>query len=257
VKRASKGNPKDSAAEIALLPQPGQRSLIIGMTGGGKTGFLCWVLKRLEASPIVIYDIKDEQKFPLLPFSTVVTYPHEILEAIAKAEHDYIIVRPPDHILGEPEELDEYLWNHYQNLRGVTAVIDEAPAFHRNGRAFKGLTALLARGRSRGITTIMAAQRPAMISRACITESQNLYCFYVGDGADKKRLTDIIPNFEDLPDPPEFGFYFFKAGKREVHKFGPIKLDPEMDTGYVDKTIDVEPVAETVPVKRVKTFNWV
>ncbi len=244
---------------ITLLPGLGERSLIVGMTGSGKTAFLCWLLKRLEQSPIVIYDIKDEEKFPKLPYSTIVTHHHGILEAIDKAESDYIVVRPPADILGEPELLDDYLWKHYERLHGITAVIDEAPAFHRNGRAFKGLTALMARGRSRGITTIVAAQRPAMISRSCITESQNLFCFYVGDGADKKRLSDIIPNFEDMADPPEHGFYFFRAGSRALHKFGKVKLDPELDTGYISAALDaVDVVADDDTAKpRKRNFNWV
>jgi hypothetical protein len=241
--------------QIQLMPERGERSLIVGQTGSGKTAFACWLLKRLPDSPIVIYDIKDEGKFPALKDSIVVSTVEEITETIRKAEHDYIIVRPPAEIIGEPELLDEYLWNHYNNLHGVAAFVDEAPAFHRNGRAYKGLMALLARGRSRGISTILAAQRPALISRFCITESQKLYCFYIGDGADKKRLSDIIPDFDDMPDPPEHGFYFFRAGSREVHKFGPIELDPELNTGYIDKTLDVEPVAETAPAK--SRHDWI
>lgn len=248
-----------ASKRITLLPAEGERSLIVGMTGSGKTAFLCWLLKRLPQSPIVIYDIKDEEKFPRLDFSTIVTTHEEILEAIDKAESDYIVVRPPADILGEPEALDHYLWQHYERLHGVTAVIDEAPAFHRNGRAFKGLTALLARGRSRGITTIVAAQRPAMISRSCITESQNLFCFYVGDGADKKRLSEIIPDFDRMADPDEHGFYFFRAGSRAVHKFGKVKLDPKLDTGYISRVLEaVDVVADNENAKpRKKIFTWV
>lgn len=233
-----------------LIPRKGERSLIVGRTGSGKTAFAAWMLRRLETSPIIIYDTKEEDKFQAL-------IPHKIVETVAgmdeaidNPEIDYIIMRPPARSLRDPEELDELLWHHYENYKGIPAYIDEAYSFHKNGQAGPGLVALLTRGRSRGITTTISTQRPAWLSRFCFTESQRFYLFRLVDRFDKKRIGDVVPDFVDQPNPPEFGFYFFQTGDDTLTKFGPVKLDPLLNVGYTDLSTASEAPAEAT-AKRV------
>lgn len=218
----------------SLIPGRGERALIVGQTGSGKTAFAVWLLMRIPIAPVIIYDTKEEPKFSNLPASIVVETMEQTLKAYHDEKIDYIIVRPHVELLGHPEELDNYLFYHYINMRNSVAYIDEAYTFHSNGRSFKGLIALLSRGRSRGITTIISSQRPTMLSRLAITESQKLYVFKLGDRQDRKRLSDVIPNFDDYKLPEKHGFYFFESGDDEPHLFQPVKLDAEMDTGYTD-----------------------
>lgn len=222
----------------SFLPDRGERALIVGQTGSGKTAFCVWMMMRIPYAPIIIYDTKDETKFQRLPDSKIVVTMQEVAEAYDDEELDYIIVQPPVELLGKPDLLDDYLWFHYQHLRDSVCYIDEATTFHNNGRAYKGLIALLSRGRSRGITTIVSTQRPQGISRLCITEAQKLYIFRLGDRLDRKRLADVIPNFDDYKLPPKFGFYYFESGEDAPTMFKPVKLDRALDTGYTD----VQPV---------------
>lgn len=217
-----------------FLPGRGERALIVGQTGSGKTAFAVWMLYRILIAPIIIYDTKDEPKFTKLPNSKIVETPEQALEAYNDETIDYIVVRPPVELLGEPDELDKYLFYHYTHFRDSVAYIDEAYTFHAHGRAFKGLIALLSRGRSRGITTIISSQRPMMISRLCITEAQKVYAFRLSDRQDRKRLADIIPNFGDYPQPSKHGFYYYESGDEDAHIFRPVKLDRALDTGYTD-----------------------
>lgn len=219
----------------SFIPEPGERALIVGQTGGGKTAFAVWLLVRIPTAPIFIYDTKEEEKFPNLPNSVIVETVEEMAKEYNNEKIDYIIVRPPVEILGEPERLDDYLFYHYTHFRHSVAYIDEATTFHNNGRAFRGLIALFTRGRSRGISTIIASQRPRGLSRFAISESQKVYAFRLGDKDDRKRLGDVIPNFADLPIPPKHSFYFFESGEDAPHLFAPVKLDARFDTGYVDK----------------------
>lgn len=220
--------------EHSLIPGRGERALIVGQTGSGKTAFAVWLVYRVPFAPIVLYDTKDEPKFDKLPNSLTVETVEQMLKAYNDEKIDYIIVRPPVELLGEPQALDEYLFYHYTHLRDSVAYIDELYTFHANGRAFKGLIALLSRGRSRGITTIMSTQRPMMISRLCITEAQKLYIFKLGDRQDRKRIADVIPNFDDYKLPSKHGFYYFESGDDNPHLFQPVKLDPIINTGYTD-----------------------
>lgn len=225
-------------AQKSFIPETGERALIVGQTGSGKTAFATWILVRVPIAPIIIYDTKDETKFPKLKGSIIVESKEGIKEHYDNPEIDYIIVRPPVEMLGKWEELDELLFYHYTHFRNTVCYIDELYSFHNNARAGKGLIALLTRGRSRGITTIMSTQRPAMISRFAITESQKVYAFRLGDKQDRKRLSDVIPNFDDLPLPPKHGFYFYESGEDAPELYKPIKLDAALNTGYVDEHSD-------------------
>lgn len=231
-------------AHVSFLPETGERALIVGQTGSGKTAFATWLLERIPTSPIVIYDTKEEEKFPALPNSQMVHNQTACDEAVNDVTIDYVIFRPPVDQQGNPELLDDYLWHHYQHYKGIVSYIDEGQTFHRNTRAFKGLIALMARGRSRGITTILSTQRPVGIARSIISEAQKVYAFKLGDRRDRKVLSEVVPNFDRLPLPPKHGFYFFESGQDAATLFEPIALPAKYQTGYVD-TSNMENVAGT------------
>jgi len=224
-------------ARVSFIPEVGERALIVGQTGSGKTAFATWLLERIPTSPIVIYDTKEEEKFPMLPRSVVVHSQRACDEALHDLSIDFVILRPPVEQQGEPEILDAYLWHHYQNYKGIVAYIDEGQTFHKGGRAYKGLIALMARGRSRGITTILSTQRPVSISRSIISEAQKVYAFKLGDRRDRKILSEVVPNFDKIPLPPKHGFYFFESGQDAPTLFAPITLPAKYNSGYVDATV--------------------
>jgi hypothetical protein len=223
-----------------FVPNQGERALIVGQTGSGKTAFACWLLLRIPHAPIFLYDTKEEEKFPKLPASVVVETMEQAAKYYDDEKVDYIIIRPPVEIIGKPELLDDMLFYHYNNFKHSTAYIDEAYTFASNGRAHKGMLAIYTRGRSRGITCIMSTQRPVLIPRVAITEAQKVFVFKLGDKRDRKTLSDVIPNFDELPLPEKHGFYFFESGEDNVELFKPIKLDPSLDTGYTDNQPEPE-----------------
>ena len=229
----------------SIIPETGERALLVGRTGSGKTGLACWLLSRMENSPIVIYDTKIEPKFEKLVASKVVENMDDCIEACESGEFDYVIVRPELEVLHDAEYLDGMLYEHYMRLHGVPAYIDEIYTFHINGRAGQGLVALLTRGRSKGITTIMSTQRPAWISRFCITESGKFYILRLIDAKDRKRFDDVIEDFSDLTPPAKFQFYYIDIGESEKPVlFQPVKLDAGIDDGYVSKNSDEIPKAD-------------
>lgn len=219
-----------------LIPQAGERALITGQTGSGKTGFAVWLLTRLEQSPVVIYDTKEEPKFSALKNSVIVESVGEVQEQIDKAEVDYIIFRPPVHYTADPAKLDALLIVHYHNWRNVACYIDEVYQFHNQGKAGNGLVGLLTRGRSRGITVIMSSQRPAWLSLFAITEAQRFYLFRMQYKPDRKKIAEVIPNFADLKAPPDFGFYFYRQGAETPTLYGPVKLEDGTEQGYIDSS---------------------
>ena len=226
---------------MQIIPEPGQRQLIIGKTGSGKTSGAIFVLKRLETAPAIIYDTKIEPKFEALPNSVVVSEPWEIMQAVEAGEHDYIVVRPPVDFMDNPDALDEmYLRNHYHNLQGLPAYIDEALTFHKNSQAGPGLIALLTRGRSKGISTIISSQRPSRISRFAVTEIDKAMIYRLQDKLDRKRLDDLITDFSTLDQPKRFHFWFWDSSTddddNKPRLFSPVPLD--VPAAYVDVAAD-------------------
>lgn len=242
-----------------IIPRTGERTITVGQTGSGKTGFTVWQLRRFVESPIVIYDAKEDSKFLSLKPHRVVSTQAEVRAAVDDDEVDYVIVRPPSEMLGDPEALDDYLWLHYNEFRGVPAYIDEAYMFHRRGHAFRGLIGLLTRGRSRGQTCMISTQRPAFISLFCFTEAQKMFVFKLQHLDDKKRMANVIPGFETRETPPKYGFYFFDSDADTLTKYGPVKLDPDVNTGYTDKgkTEDVVSVAAEAQQRQIGRYAFV
>lgn len=225
------------------------------MTGSGKTGLALFMLKRLVQSPIVIYDTKIEPKFERLKNSRIAHDWAQVMTAADDDTIDYIIFRP-SHRDYKPDVLDEFLERHYFDLHNVPAYIDEVYSFHKNGQAGPGLTALLTRGRSKGITTLMSTQRPAWISRFCLSEADKNYIFYLSDIRDKKVLAGVIPKFDKLADPPQFGHWHFAARERKPVLYDKIKLEVGEDTGYSDITVPAPPTNGEEPVKPHNRLIW-
>lgn len=236
------------------LPQQGDRALVVGMTGQGKTEFVIWLLERLVSSPIVIYDTKGEPKFDAMPRTTVTHSHAAMIEALQNPEFDYVVFRVPPTIIADSDALDSLLWYHFINLRGVDLYIDELYSFTSNGRAGDGLTALLTQGRSLGFTSIMSVQRPAGISLFPLTETQHFYIFFLAKKSDRLRMGEVVPDFENEAPPPEYHFYYYRQGSRDrAQLMAPILLD-------TDKRKDYKPVEEPSTPDEPDTgtsINWI
>jgi len=224
-----------------LIPETGQRELIIGPTGSGKTLFAGWLLRRVPVSPIVIYDTKGERSFLEMRHAKAAHDWEEVHQLLGDEECDYIVFRPPE---VDPEELDGYLMDHYEELEGVPAYIDEIGDFHgRHGHAYDGLMHLLRKGRARAETTIMSTQRPSHISRYCYTETQKFCIFALVHEDDQRHVAKFVPGYKGLPQPPPYAFYFrsITDGQQPPRLVPAIKLDHPIDTSHAPGAVSDEP----------------
>lgn len=228
----------------SILPGIGERVISIGATGSGKTTQNIWLLRRVPTTPAIIYDTKHEPKFLDLPKSALATDIGEVESLADDGETDYIVFRPPLEEMSDPVVLDNYLWLHLKHFPGVTCYIDELLSFHRGGHAGKGLTALLTQGRSFNITTMMSTQRPSFISNFAFSEAQRFYVLHLTLKKDKKRVAEFIPDYDDLPDPPKFAFYYYSIADREIKLFAGVT--PDKDIAPKEQKGDNAPAIETV-----------
>lgn len=221
-----------------MFLKPGERGLLVGKTGSGKTQNGLFQLMNTPIWPKIILDTKIEDAFFSLPQNDERLELIEGLEAFekyarttkAKEWPDYILVRPTANEYIDPEILDEYMRVLYERFGKCLIYIDEVVNLHKNGRALPHLMNVLCRGRSRGKTTLMGSQRPAMISRSCLTESDRFYAHKLTDMRDRKTLGEVIPDFEKYSPPDEYHFWHYSHKDHDTCQlYSPvpeIKIDP-------------------------------
>jgi hypothetical protein len=205
-----------------LTLKKGERGLLVGQTGSGKSQNAIFQLKNAPVYPVIIFDTKIEDSFFGLPEDDETMDLIESvgdLKALAKKspQHwaDYILVRPNGNELFDRDILNEYCLTVYNKFGSCTIYFDEMYNWHANALPLPNFVGLLTRGRSRGKTVLMGAQRPAWISRFCFTESQKFYIHQLIDKRDRQSLDSMIPNFSAMPLPPKFHFYHFNVAEHQ------------------------------------------
>lgn len=145
---------------------PGERALILGKTGSGKTVIGAWLLSRSPGRWVILNSKYDEFLTQIGP--SVDWNVKDILKGLKKKE---IVVAHPTSF--EAEDLDRVLFELCETRQAVGVFIDELLYLHKgNGRAGPGLMGLLTRGRSRKQSFIGCSQRPAFLSQFCYSESE-------------------------------------------------------------------------------------
>ena len=215
-----------------MFLKKGQRGLLIGKTGSGKTQDALFQLTHTAVFPVIIFDTKIDDAFfsladPENGFDLELCDSFAKFDAVskmtAKNRPDYILVRPSSSEVIDSEELDKYLQLAYAKFGSCFVYLDEVFHWHKGGKPLPGLMELLTRGRSRGKTVLMGNQRPVNISRSCFSESDLFYVHTLLDFRDKQTLDYVIPDFSSMPSPPRFHFYHFDStGDDPIKLFKPV-----------------------------------
>lgn len=223
---------------MSLIIGRGERAVIIGSTGSGKTQMLLAQLKAFPHAPIYIMDTKGDSAIAMfmdeqtaLKNVEVITSPGQIAKFTKrKGGPEYAHILPPPDELAEPEILDGYLAAIYDAGRPCLVCIDEAYQVHNGHRAGPGLIGLLTRGRSKGISLICCTQRPAWLSRFVFTESQHFFVYRLQDLRDYKTLREMGVPYPQKKEIAKFCFFCYTAGEQDGKFYAPIPI--EHDPGY-------------------------
>ena len=214
-----------------ILLKKGQRGLIVGQTGSGKTWGAIWHMQNVSVTPIVIFDTKGEPEFDKIALHDETIEFYDDMHSFAKEwkakkrQPTYSIVRPSAVEVSEPFEMDAYLHDILNKKRSCFLYFDELYQWHNNSRAGPGLTGLLTRGRSAGITVLMGSQRPAWLSRFALTESQKFYIYKLSHKDDHRRLGDVIPDFEDAEKiAKKFEWVYYNSSNDSLSRFSPVSI---------------------------------
>lgn len=232
-----------------IVPAHGERALIVGRSGSGKSLFARWLLQHMPGA--IIYDTKGDDAFDSVgPIVSTMDAAWDALADESRPE-DFVVLRPEPDILADPMELDQLLLDHYDNGHGVTAYIDEGYQFHRNGRPGPGYLALLTRGRSRDISTITSTQRPAWLSMFALTEANHFYLLRLEHEDDMRRVGQVVGGYERRPRVPWHHWDYANAKSERIIRFAPIDIDYHLPKRYADVEFNQES-----PPASSEYFRW-
>lgn len=202
----------------ARLPRVGhgERALVLGRTGSGKTTGAVWLLSRAPGRWLVINSKSDTMLDSLgVPVS------YNAPRILAVPEDARVMVATPRTF--DPDELDLVLLQLCESGRSLSILIDELLYFHNaSGRAGPGLMGLLTRGRSRGQSFIGCSQRPAAISQFCYSECDYFAIYKLTLPQDWQKLIAITgkPALRKRRAPFYWGWYDVRQDRLE--EYGPV-----------------------------------
>lgn len=229
---------------MSIFVDRGERGLIVGQTGSGKSVMLQEQCRHAPISPVIIYDTKGDDGFFDVPTDEEEISVIESLDDFKRYTKqprrkwsDYLLIRPNNHEVGEPKILDQYLLHHYDRCKQSYCMIDEAYQMHENGKAGPGLLGIYTRGRSQGISAVACTQRPKWVSRFLLTEAQKIYIYSLTDIDDRKRMGEISP-YPWKKRVDKFHFYYYKQGEEFGTLFEPLPL--RVDRGWVPDDLDTD-----------------
>lgn len=212
------------------FPNENERTLIVGMTGSGKTVAGLWILSEADWDKRVwiILDFKGDDWLARIPADVM------NLGDPLPTEPGLYIYRPvPENDDGEVEKL---MWE--MHARGnIGLYIDEGYMISRRNRAFR---ALLTQGRSKGIPIITLTQRPKNLPNGFIISESNFYLiFYLSDFKDIERVQEFIPQ-DVTQELAEYHAYMYKVSGKELVVVKPPPPEALLDRMYARLPVEDE-----------------
>ena len=198
------------------LPGPGQRILVVGKTGSGKTVAALWHLSKqdFDERPWTIVDFKRDNQINAIEGAEYIS-----VEDDPPTEPGIYIMRlnPDDTPL-----LDEY-FNKVWAQENHGLYIDEGYMVSSSRTPSKAFRTVLTQGRSKRISVILLSQRPNWIDRFNVSESDYFQVFWLNDSDDRKILQRFLPENADLENRlAPFHSVYYDVGSDNAQTLGPV-----------------------------------
>lgn len=184
------------------------RGTLIGKTGSGKTTLAKFLLEDYAKPYSVTWNPKNSD--------TVNGWTHKkytSMEELIDAE-DKRIIYTPSVLKAEDEADQEVFFNWIYDRKYTRVYVDEATALIGGSNPPRYLTAIINRGRERGISSLIATQRPKRVPLNILSEAEHFYIFKVLLYDDRKRIEEICGiTLEQQSELNDYEFYYFNLSR--------------------------------------------
>lgn len=185
----------------------GDKVFIGGQNGSGKSV----LASRLAAgyTRVVVYDPKDDPA-AAIPNAALVTTAREVVRRLPGR----ILYRPNAVEMRDPAEfIDEICRGLLASARRgdppTSLVVHELGDLTTAYRIGPGLSEVIRKGRSLGVSAILVSQRPQGISVMARSEAQHVACFTLVDPGDRDAMAALMgPLVRDRPLPLDHTWWY-------------------------------------------------
>ncbi len=202
---------------------PGQRALIAGKTGTGKSTLAAWILNR-SPQHWIIFNPKHTASYKNLP-NSIVFKKFEGKAILSKIKHYKYVTLNFGRDESDPEFMDAVLGWLQDNAKNVGVCCDELYTMHSaSGRAGDGLTGWLTRGRESNQSFLGLTQRPAWISRFLFSEADFVGSMRLVRAEDRKRMVEETGREEFGQRLHGHQWLWYNDARDDIRLWGPVPV---------------------------------
>lgn len=198
----------------------GERAILSGRTGSGKSTLGKWLLERSPGRWIIL-NPKHTKAYNSLPDSHTINGIDLKKLDRSLQEHRFTIVNPTGP-QATPENLDAFVGYIHATYSKIGLCADELYTLHNNGRAYEGLLGLLTRGRELEQSFLGMTQRPAWISQFCFSESQYIGGMSLSLTDDRKRMYQMTGREEFIGKLAPHYWLWYDVSADNLRSFKPV-----------------------------------
>jgi len=191
--------------------KPGEKVLILGMNGSGKSVIARSIAASWAIGPVVVVDTKGDDPAAVVPNSTICYTAEDAIRHLPGR----VIYRPSmdekrRHQPGDDRRLRP-LWCRFEviagklwEMAGATGrpslvVVHELRELCTEQAIGPNFRELITAGRSKGITLVLVTQRPQRVALEARSEAQHVICLTLTDPAARNEAAALLAD----PDQPE------------------------------------------------------